>query len=89
MVKRDMTIVNSSGLHARPAAALVKLAMKFSSKINLQKQGLEVSAKSIMGVMTLGADKGSSLTVVADGEDEEDALEQICNFIENKFDEKE
>ena len=89
MVKKEIVILNTSGLHARPAASLVKLASKFSSKIKLQKDGLEVSAKSMTGVMMLGAEKGSSVVIVADGEDENEALEGICSFIENKLDEKE
>ena len=89
MVKREMNILNTSGLHAHPAAALVKLALKYSSKIKLQKDGLEVDGKSIMGVMTLAAEKGSSVTIIADGEDEEQALNEICDIIGNKFGEEE
>ena len=89
MVKKEMTISNISGLHARPAAALVKLALKFSSKIKLQKDGLEVDGKSIMGVMTLAAEKGSNVTIIADGEDEREALNEICGIIGNKFGEEE
>ena len=88
MVKKKTTILNVSGLHARPAATLVKLASKFSSKIFLQKDSIEVSAKSIMGLMSLGAEKGSKILIIADGEDEEDALKQILNLFKSKFGEE-
>lgn len=85
MVKQELTILNSSGLHARPAATLVKLASRFNSKIYLQKDGLEVNAKSIMGVMTLAAEKGSKILIIADGKDEKEALKQLIELIKNKF----
>jgi len=85
MVKQELTILNSSGLHARPAATLVKLASRFNSKIYLQKDGLEVNAKSIMGVMTLAAEKGSKILIIADGKDEKEALKQLIKLIKNKF----
>jgi len=88
MVKKKTTILNATGLHARPAATLVKLASKFSSKIFLQKDSVEVSAKSIMGVMSLGAEMGSKILIIADGEDEEDALKQMHNLIKSKFGEE-
>lgn len=85
MVKKELTILNSSGLHARPAASLVKLASRFTSKIYLQKDGLEVNAKSIMGVMTLAAEKGSKIMIIADGKDEKEALKQLIELIKKKF----
>jgi len=88
MVKQKLTILNPSGLHARPAASLVKLASRFTSKIYLQKDGLEVNAKSIMGVMTLAAEKGSKVLITADGEDEKEALEQLIELIKNRFSEE-
>ncbi len=86
MLRKEVTILNSSGLHARPAAALVKLTSKFhNTKILLQKDGLEVNAKSIMGVMTLAAEKGSKLLIIAEGNEEDEALNQIVELIKNKF----
>ena len=86
MLRKEITILNFSGLHARPAAALVKLTSKFhDTKILLQKDGLEVNAKSIMGVMTLAAEKGSKLLIIVNGNDENEALNQIIKLIENKF----
>jgi len=85
MVKKELTILNSSGLHARPAASLVKLASRFTSKIYLQKDGLEVNAKSIMGVMTLAAEKGSKILIIVDGKDEKEALKQLIELIKKKF----
>ena len=85
-----MTIKNFSGLHARPAAALVKLTSKFPlTKILLQKDGLEVNAKSIMGVMTLAAEKGSKILIIANGHDEDKALNQLVELVKNKFGEDE
>ena len=88
MVKQKLTILNSSGLHARPAASLVKLASRFTSKIYLQKDGLEVNAKSIMGVMTLAAEQGSKVVIIADGKDEKEALKQLIELIKNRFSEE-
>lgn len=80
--------MNAAGLHARPAASLVKLASQFSSKISLHKDGLEVNAKSIMGVLTLAVDKGSTVKIVAEGNDEQEALENIINLVINFTDEE-
>ncbi|RKX20235.1 MAG: HPr family phosphocarrier protein, partial [Candidatus Zixiibacteriota bacterium] len=77
MVSREVTIINKLGLHARPAALLVKTASKFISEIYLKKGTLEVNGKSIMGVMMLAAEKGARITVVTDGPDEKSALKAV------------
>ena len=69
MIEREVQIVNKLGLHARPAAEIVKTAAKFESNITLTRDDLEVNGKSIMGVMMLAAEFGSTITLRADGPD--------------------
>jgi phosphocarrier protein HPr len=85
MTERTVTIANRNGLHARPAAEIVKLAAKYKSDILLVRDDLEVNGKSIMGVMMLAAEYGSSLVLKADGPDETDAIGAIAKLIESKF----
>ena len=87
MMERSATIVNPLGLHARPAALLVKLASRFASEITLAKDGEEVNGKSIMGVMILAAETGSTVVIRAQGPDEEAACEALAQLIENGFNE--
>ncbi len=79
------TVVNPLGLHARPAAQLVKLASQFNSEIELVKDGMPVNGKSIMGVMMLAAECGSSLTVRATGPDEAAAAQALVELICSGF----
>ncbi len=88
MVSREVTIINKLGLHARPAAQLVKTASKFESEIMLRREGLEVNGKSIMGVMMLAAEKGAKIMVIAKGRDENEALEAMVKVFETKFGEE-
>ncbi|MBA3888974.1 MAG: HPr family phosphocarrier protein [Gemmatimonadaceae bacterium] len=85
MVERTVTIVNRQGLHARPAAEIVKLTSKFTSEVTLARDDLEVNGKSIMGVMMLAAEQGASLQLRADGPDAEQALDALAALIANKF----
>ena len=85
MTEREMRIVNPLGLHARPAAQLVKLASGFESEIELVKEGMPVNGKSIMGVMMLAAESGSSLTVRARGSDEVEAVAALSELIASGF----
>lgn len=85
MIERTVTIANRNGLHARPAAEIVKMAAKFKSDILLVRDDLEVNGKSIMGVMMLAAEYGSSLLLRASGPDETEALGAIAELIESKF----
>jgi phosphocarrier protein HPr len=88
LVSQEVTIINKLGLHARPAAQLVKTASKFNSEISLKKGTLEVNAKSIMGVMMLAAEKGSKIMVMAIGDDEQEALNALVKVFEMKFGEE-
>ncbi|WP_028009391.1 HPr family phosphocarrier protein [Solimonas flava] len=87
-MERTVTIVNLLGLHARAAARLVTLASKFESDIRVRKDAREVSGKSIMGVMMLAAAKGSQITLIAEGSDEQQALDELSALIADKFDEE-
>jgi phosphocarrier protein HPr len=88
MIERTVQIVNKNGLHARPAAEIVKISAKFKSEITLVKDGMEVNGKSIMGVMMLAAECGASLGLRADGPDADAALDAIASLIANKFGER-
>ncbi len=85
MPERTVQIVNRNGLHARPAAEIVKLAAKFQSEITVVKDDLDVNGKSIMGVMMLAAEHGSSITFRAEGPDADQALEALATLVGNKF----
>ena len=85
MIERSVEIVNQNGIHARPAAEIVKTASKFQSDIVIVREDLEVNGKSIMGVMMLAAECGSTLALRAEGPDAEQALDAIATVIANKF----
>jgi phosphocarrier protein HPr len=88
MIERQTEIVNRLGLHARAAAKLVHTAGHFQSRITVVKDGEEVDAKSILGILLLAAGQGSQVTVRADGQDEEEALRAVTTLIANRFDEE-
>lgn len=85
MVERDLKITNRLGLHARAAAKLVHLAGGFQSDVILRKDGDEVDAKSILGLLQLGAAQGTDITIRCVGQDESEALTSITELIEDKF----
>jgi len=85
IMERSVRIVNKNGLHARPAAELVKTASKFQSEITMVRDDLEVNGKSIMGVMMLAAECGAELLVRADGPDAEQAVQAIAELVARKF----
>lgn len=85
MIKKKITILNSSGLHARPSAELVKLAGKFKSDFYIHSHGYRVNGKSILGVMTLAAECGAELLFEVDGPDEKEAMKAITKLVSNKF----
>jgi phosphocarrier protein HPr len=89
MIRKDITIVNKLGLHARAAAKFVTLASSFASNIQLTRGNRVVNGKSIMGVMMLAAAKGVSLELIIDGEDEKQALNKLEQLILNRFGEAE
>jgi phosphocarrier protein len=85
MPERIVQIINKAGLHARPAAEIVKLAAKYASDITVIRDELEVNGKSIMGVMMLAAECGSKLQLKAEGPDAVQALDALERLIESKF----
>ncbi len=89
MVRKEITIVNKLGLHARAAAKFVTLASSFESDIRLARANRAVNGKSIMGVMMLAAAKGASLELTAEGEDEQQALSKLEQLILDRFGEAE
>ena len=88
MIEREATIVNSEGLHARPAARIVRLASTFDAEIEISKDGVAVNGKSIMGVMMLAAECGSSITIRAQGSDAEQAAEALAALVASGFGEQ-
>ncbi len=89
MVRRDVTIINKLGLHARAAAKLVTLAAGFKADVRLRRDDREVDAKSIMGVMMLAAGKGTRLEVTASGPDAQVAVERLQQLVMDRFGESE
>ena len=89
IAERSVQIANRNGLHARPAAEVVKCAAKYKSDITLAREDLEVNGKSIMGVMMLAAEFGSTLLVKASGPDAEQAVEALSVLIAGRFGETE
>ncbi|MCD6531670.1 HPr family phosphocarrier protein [bacterium] len=88
MVEKEVEVVNKLGLHARPAMMLVKTASQFQSEIKIIKDNVNVNAKSIMGVLVLAAEKGSKLKIVAEGPDEEEAVEALAKLFAEGFGEE-
>jgi phosphocarrier protein len=85
MLEKEFTIVNKLGLHARASALLVKKASLFHSGIRIEREGVEVNGKSIMGIMMLAAAKGSAIRLKIEGEDEEEAMTVLGELIANGF----
>ena len=88
MIEKTVIIANRAGIHARPAAVLVQAAKDFKCNIHLVKGKDKINAKSIMGILTLAAVYGTELTLIADGEDEESAINTLVNLFESKFEEE-
>ncbi|MBO8162005.1 MAG: HPr family phosphocarrier protein [Thermosipho sp. (in: Bacteria)] len=84
MIQKTVEILNRTGLHARPAAKFVEKASKFKSKITIEKDGKKADAKSILSVLGLGVGKGSKIKITAEGEDEQQAVEQLVELL-NSF----
>ena len=85
MAERSVQIVNKNGLHARPAAEMVKTASRFGCDITICREDLEVNGKSIMGVMMLAAEYGATITLRANGPDAEAALEALAGLVAARF----
>ena len=88
MQTQDVTIKNRAGIHARPAALIVQTANEFECDIFLEKDNNSINAKSIMGIITLGAGYNSVVNVKTEGSDEEAAIEAIVKLFENRFEEE-
>ena len=88
MISRNVTICNSVGLHARPATFFVQKANSFKSPIWVEKEDCRVNAKSLLGVLSLGISKGTAITLIADGVDENNAVEGLAELIDSEFGEK-
>ncbi len=82
---RNVEIVNKRGLHARASAKFVKLASEFDAEVTVSREGQKVDARSIMGLMMLGAGPGSTLDIDADGADAESALDALCELVQAGF----
>ena len=85
MVKRDVIITNNIGLHARPATFFIQKANSFHSSIWIEKDDRKVNAKSLLGVLSLGIAKGMTIVLIADGQDEDLALEGLSDLIDTGF----
>ncbi|MBX9856856.1 MAG: HPr family phosphocarrier protein [Gemmatimonadaceae bacterium] len=85
MAERSVQIVNKHGLHARPAAEMVKAASRFKADITISRDDLEVNGKSIMGVMMLAAEYGATITLKASGPDADDALDALSALVASRF----
>ncbi|OGS12618.1 MAG: phosphocarrier protein HPr [Elusimicrobia bacterium RIFOXYA2_FULL_58_8] len=88
MIKQELRIINELGIHARPAGMLANTASRFACDIKLLKDGMEINAKSIMGIMTLAAGGGSVIEVIAKGRDEVEAVKALAELFARKFDEE-
>ena len=85
MIQREVTVTNRAGIHTRPASMIVRAASKYAADFYIEKDGYEINGKSIIGVMTLAAEQGTSLTLIFEGEDEEEAAKTITELFANGF----
>ena len=85
MFTKEATVNNQVGLYARPATFFIQKANEFRSSIMVEKDGRKVNAKSLLGVLSLGITKGTSITISAEGADEEEAVNALCTLIASNF----
>ena len=85
MISRGVTIRNSVGLHARPATFFIQKANSYKCSIWVEKEDCRVNAKSLLGVLSLGISKGTAITIIADGNDEADAVDGLAALVDSKF----
>lgn len=85
MITREVTVTNRAGLHTRPASMIVRKASRFNADFFIQKDGYEINGKSIIGVMTLAAEQGATVTLIFDGDDEAEAAEAVTELFESGF----
>ena len=88
MLEKIVTIENRAGIHARPAAILVQTTKNFSSNIYFERDSNRINAKSIMGIITLGASYGTEIKIIIEGEDEEAAMDALVKLFKSKFEEE-
>lgn len=85
MISKNVTVKNQVGLHARPATFFIQKANEYKSSIWIEKEERKVNAKSLLGVLSLGITKGTEITIIADGADEEDAVDGLIELITSEF----
>lgn len=85
MTQKDVTITNNIGLHARPATFFIQKANTFKSSIWIEKDERRVNAKSLLGVLSMGIAMGMTVTLIADGQDEKNALEALVTLVQTGF----
>lgn len=88
MIKKEISVQNKTGLHARPASEFVKKASLFKSSIFIEFDGRSINAKSIVGILSAGIGYGSKLVLTAEGEDAEAAIDELAELVNNKFGEE-
>ncbi len=88
MIERAVQVSNRNGIHARPAAEIVKVAARYRSHVTMARDDLEVNGKSIMGVMMLAAESGATVTLRADGPDATEAIDALVTLFDNRFGER-
>ena len=88
MIEREVTVRNRAGIHTRPASMIVRTASQFDADVYIQKDDYEINGKSVIGVMTLAAEQGATLTLIFDGEDESEAADAIVELFEDGFGEE-
>lgn len=88
MIEREVTVRNRAGIHTRPASMLVKTASQFESEVYLRRDNYEINGKSVIGVMTLAAEQGATLTLVVEGADEDEAADALTELFEDGFGEE-
>ena len=87
MVSKEIVVQNQVGLHARPATFFIQKANEFTSSIWISKEERKVNAKSLLGVLSLGVTRGTAITIIADGADEEEAVKELENLVQSNFEE--
>jgi phosphocarrier protein HPr len=85
MIEKEVTVRNRAGVHTRPASMIVRTASKFASDFYIRKDGYEINGKSIIGVMTLAAEQGATLTLMFEGPDEQEAADAMSQIFEEGF----
>jgi len=88
MIEREVTVRNRAGIHTRPASMIVRTASKFDADVFLQRDNYEINGKSVIGVMTLAAEQGATLTLVVEGSDEEEAADALEELFDDGFGEE-